>query len=188
MAYNPRSRFPQRDVSATVKADYQQIGNPDAPATEKQVEFLTSLGNTRDCGMSVEEFGFMLGAWKEAGVLTKGFVSEQIEAFKAYPKRATAAAAPGYYTLDGEHYVVVKTKDGARTYAKHLTKSEAGKFSWEYAPGLGAKMAHMTPLTLEEAAAWGHLHGICMICCRPLTDSKSVLNGIGPVCAKKVTR
>lgn len=184
-SYNPRGRYTKSRPAFTAQT---AITNPDAPATEKQLDFLTSLGHQRDCGMSVEDFDAVFAVWDEAGVLTKGFVSARIEEYKALPKREVKSAQPGYYSLDGEFYVVVKTKDGARTYAKRLTKSEGGKFSWEYAPGLGAKMASMVPMTEAQAGEWGHLHGHCMICLRPLTDPSSVQNGIGPVCASKLRR
>jgi hypothetical protein len=139
--------------------------------------------------MSTEDTSLMIEAWETSGILTKGYVSAQIEEFKGLPKRAQKAAEPGYYTYDGDMYVVVKTRDGKRTYAKHLERDpHTGHWSWEYAPGSGRVLADFKPLTIEEAAAFGHLHGKCVVCLRQLTEPASVKAGIGPVCRKKVAR
>jgi hypothetical protein len=176
---------------ARVYYDADSVRRPQSPATDKQIDFYMSLGRTREIGMSVEEFEAMAGALKDAGALTKGFVSERLTEYKGAELRATKHAEPGYYVHEGDFHVVVRTKDKKRVYAKTLTKvgsSETGKtkFAWEYNPGMGAKVAFMTPLTLEEAAKFGHLHGQCLICLRQLTDPESVKAGIGPVCASKL--
>lgn len=161
--------------------------NPEGRATEKQIEYLRVLGHEREVGMTVEDFDIMLDVWIEAGICTKGFISEQITEYKDKPKRPKPVTAPGYYAKEGQYYVVVMNKAKTHTYAKRLVTSGT-KVSWEYEPGAVGALGTLTPLSIEEAAAWGHLHGHCIICCRPLTDSKSVMNGIGPVCAKKLVR
>jgi hypothetical protein len=159
-----------------------------SPATEKQINYLRSLGHEREVGMTVEDFDVMLDVWIEAGICTKGFISEQIGAYKEFPKRAVKETEPGYYTKDGKYYVVVMNKAGTHTYAKELTALPNGKVSWEYRPGAVKALGDLTPLSVEEAAKWGHLNGKCIVCCRPLTDPKSVTDGIGPVCAKRLKR
>jgi hypothetical protein len=110
----------------------------------------------------------------------------------AQPKQEAKSADPGYYvTANGTFLVVVKNRNGDRTYAKRLvvTKSNGRtKARWQYAPGMGQAVAEMTPMTLAQAAQFGHLHGVCLVCCRQLTDPESVQRGIGPVCATKVGR
>ena len=155
------------------------LKNPDGPATEKAVGYLRNLGHERECGMSVEDFDTMLDVWVEAGIATAGFVSEQIGQYKEMPKRPVKETEPGYYAKDGQYYVVVLNKAGTHTYAKRLIVAE-GKVSWEYEQGAVRALGALTPLTVEEAAKWGHLHGKCIICCRPRTDPASVKNGIGP--------
>jgi hypothetical protein len=164
------------------------VGNPDAPATDKQMGYLRSLGHEHAIGMTVEDFDIMLDVWRDAGLCTKGFVSEKIGEYKSFPKRPVKETEPGYYTKDGKYYVVVLNKAKTHSYAKELTTSPGGKWTWEYVPGAVRKLGDLEPLTLEEAAKWGHLNGKCIICMRPLTDPKSVTDGIGPVCAKKVKR
>jgi len=188
MAYTAARPRYMRTSPVTPTGETPTVKNPTAPATEKAITFLRSLGHDRLCGMSVEDFDVMLDVWIEQGIATAGFVSDQINEYKNLPKRAVASTEPGYYTLDGKYYVVVKTKDGERTYAKELVTAASGSVSWEYKKGAVRALGALTPLTVEEAAKWGHLHGRCIICCRPLTDAKSVTNGIGPVCAKKLAR
>lgn len=164
------------------------IINTDNPATEKQINFLRLLGHEREIGMTVEDFDTMLSIWIDADLCTKGFVSERIGEYQNQPKRAVKETEPGYYTKDGKYYVVVLNKAKTHTYAKELIEFPNGKVSWEYKAGAVRQLGDLAPLSVEEAAKWGHLHGKCIICCRPLTDPKSVTDGIGPVCAKKLKR
>ena len=163
------------------------IKNPDGKATDKAIEYLRNLGREREIGMSVEDFDVMLGIWLEADLCTAGFVSDQINEYKDKPKRPVKQVEPGYYTKDHQYYVVVLNKAGNATYAKRLVVSD-GKASWEYEKGAVRTLGDLHPLSVTEAATWGHLHGKCIICCRPLTDAKSVMGGIGPVCKKKLER
>jgi len=119
-----------------------------------------------------------------------------IDHLLAMPRPAAApaaAATPGYYvTADGTVFVVVRTKDGQRTYAKRLDirEGEGGRKSaaWVYAPGAGRNLAAegLAPLTPAEAGRLGHLSGVCVICGRALVDPASVKAGIGPVCVRKL--
>jgi len=131
----------------------------------------------------------------ETGVLTKSTAGKwetrhagECPAPRA-PRGEALRAEPGYYVkADGTMLVVVKSRGSDRTYAKRLvvTVGEGGRkrAAWEYAPGEAATVATVTPMTVEDAAAFGHAHGFCFKCCKPLTDPASVLRGIGPVCAK----
>lgn len=118
-------------------------------------------------------------------------IATLIAARAAKPKPERKNAAPGYYhrATANEFVVVVTNRAGTNTYAKRLevTKTELGrtKARWVYAPGVGFEVADLTPMSLERAAAFGHLHGVCFVCCKQLTDPESVKRGIGPVCAKK---
>ena len=163
--------------------------DPNQPATDNQMEFIRNLGRDREIGMDVEDFNVMLSVWIEAGLCTKGFISSQIEEYKSKPYRPTVGAEPGYYVSpdDDKFYVVVQNKAKTNTYAKVLTKV-GNKWTWEYAPGMGRKLASMTPMIIDVAAAWGHLHGQWLVCLRPLTDPESVKAGLGPVCAKRIKK
>jgi hypothetical protein len=114
-----------------------------------------------------------------------------IAARDAKPKPERKNATPGYYIRHtaNEFVVVIENRAKTNTYAKRLevTKTDAGRTvaRWKYVAGLGFAVADLTPMTLQEAAKFGHLHGVCFVCCKQLTDPESVKRGIGPTCAKK---
>jgi hypothetical protein len=179
--------------------------NDARPATTGQLGFIDSLIASRkieidDLPADVFETLLDVGGHKD---VTMGEASALIACLKALPMRDTPARAdraakaePGYYSLDGDFYVIVTNKAGTSTYAKKMVVTAErfdmqhgrtrAKARWEYAPGIGARLAAAAPLTLEEAAAFGHLHGICAICCKQLTVPASVERGIGPICAARV--
>jgi Family of unknown function (DUF6011) len=154
------------------------------PASEKQVAFVQKLTGERDAAALSEQLLESLADLQSGEYLTGGQASALIDALMAAPRKAKAEAKPGYYTLAGEVFVVVQNK--AKQMVIHLTADDKKRGSWEYKPGLGAQLAKSVPLTVQEAARLGHLHGVCMICGAALTDPKSVTNGIGPVCAKRL--
>lgn len=171
------------------------IRNPDAPATEPQIKFVLNLVAEREVGMDLEDFKDMIESLREGDALTQGWASARIEEYQALPKRAMPSVPPGYYRtgtgLDRRFFVVVQTRDKARTYAKELQldpDDQTGKkqWHWVYVPGAVNALRGLTPLSVEEASEWGKLHGACIICGRHLEDPKSVKDGIGPRCARKV--
>ena len=118
--------------------------------------------------------------------------SKLIDSLKAcaYKTSPTAAPAPvadrGYYFVDGEVYTVVAAKiDKSKSYAKILVNL-GGRGKWEYVRGMVMRLTPANRITVAQAKEFGHLHGFCMVCGKALTDPKSVENGIGPVCIKKV--
>jgi hypothetical protein len=181
--------------------------NPDAPASDKQKAYLRSLAVQRDVrpGMSGTEVLAALEEQISAG-MTMGKASQMIERGKVAPVRQLAPGSspaepePGYYVKprsDGsgnnDFIVVVKNKAGTHVYGKKLMiepgypgKRKTAK--WVYMPGAASALAGLDVLTIEEAAAFGHLHGFCFKCCKPLTDPESVKAGMGPVCRKALKR
>lgn len=161
-----------------------------------QIAFITRLLAEKDTRGTKYEGHTTVPAGLTGG--RHGSASQAINDLLTLPRRPQseiAHAAPGYYVADtGEFVVVVENRAKTRTYAKTLLLTEHAQddgstrkhATWAYSAGLAGRVAHMEPMTMEEAAAFGHLHGICLICCRPLTDPKSVQRGIGPVCAEKV--
>ena len=147
-------------------------------ASDKQLAFLRKLLSERECD------GFTLPNDRP---ITSGEASKMIDMLMDAPRKRSERpqATPGYY-LDGVTvYVVVANKAGTSTYAKRMVITN-GKGKWVYAPGVGATLANMVPLTVEAAAALGKAHGTCMICGAELTDPVSVERGIGPICASKL--
>lgn len=155
------------------------------PATDRQIDYLQALMKDRDSDIAASDVDDIVAAWKEAEVLTKGFTSEKIEEYKALPHRDRKSAETGYYTLGGAFYVVVANKAGTGTYAKKLVQ-DAGRWHWAYEKGTVRFLADLKPMTVEDAVAFGHLHGVCAVCLRPLTDPKNVAAGIGKTCAKRL--
>lgn len=100
-------------------------------------------------------------------------------------------AEAGYYVVENDNgvpfvYVVVETKKGNHIAKRLVLPTHPhGKAKWIYAKGAVYKLAAYKPLTIEEAANFGHLHGYCVACGTPLTEPLSVTAGIGPVCVKK---
>lgn len=154
--------------------------------TAKQIAFATRLLNEKNHGYDTD---MMIDTLPQMG---KKGVSAIIDSLLSLPDvNAKPEATPGYYiNSDDEVYVVVENRAKTHTYAKRLVASQTvdgkTKVRWDYAPGAGHRLAASAPMTLEDAARLGHLHGACIVCCRPLTDPESVQRGIGPVCAAKI--
>lgn len=161
------------------------------PATEKQMAFIARLvkevADFSPLDIAQQDY---LTQMKGQEQISKDGASYLISGLLRCDKKPRAMAQPGYYAKqDGTYLVVVTNRAGNATYAKRLdvTKEDGrrAKARWVYAPGEGQEVAHMSPMTLAEAAKFGHLHGVCFVCCRALTDPESVQRGIGPVCATK---
>jgi len=160
------------------------------PASPKQTGLITRLLGERDTTGTRFEGHTTAPAGLTGG--RNGTASQAITALFALPKKATEGdrehAKPGYYATDAGDFVFVKAnKAGTRTYAVALTSrtSETGRttWSWDYAPGTAATLAAAHPMTVQEAAAFGHLHGICIRCLKALTDPVSATLGYGETCA-----
>jgi hypothetical protein len=97
-------------------------------------------------------------------------------------RRTAAPATEGVYTLNGVIYKVKKALHGSgRLYAVAYRDG-----SWEMEPGMVRQLTQDDRMTLEAAAAYGHLYGRCVRCQTALTDEKSISLGIGPVCRTKL--
>jgi len=128
------------------------IKDPAAPATDKQIAFLTSLVKDRECPAVAEKFRFST----KIGFLAKGAASGLIdEALKAPKKKHQTFAAPaspvlpsaaevmaltelpefGYYLIDGKVFYWDVTGKDAFPVLRQLTKvtsyTGAVKGSWK---------------------------------------------------------
>lgn len=122
-------------------------------------------------------------------------LSQLIDWFLRQPPEQPVTVEPGVYESDEGIFVVKKTRDGQRTYAKRLVESpermteqdEFVPFDFEYAPGA---IMHLRPehkMPLERAKALRVRYGRCINCGRVLKAAKSVKDaeengGFGPVC------
>ena len=100
-------------------------------------------------------------------------------------KEASNSLPVGYYFKNETVYKITLTKDGQRSYAKRLEVTN-GRGKWVYEQGAARVLTSNDAITVDQAAAFGHLHGICAICGATLTNPESVERGIGPVCLEKI--
>lgn len=97
----------------------------------------------------------------------------------------TGGVAEGFYQRDDSIYKVQRNLSGTGLYAKRLIV-DGGKGSWQYDPTAYRALRAEDALTVEQAAAFGRVSGICGICGRQLNDERSIANGIGPICQGKL--
>lgn len=95
-----------------------------------------------------------------------------------------------YRHPDGTIYKVQQARQGSgRLYAKRLVLDEqpdgSHKGRFVYAAGAVHNLRPGWRLTLEAAAAFGRLYGVCAACAADLTDETSIARGLGPICAGK---
>lgn len=158
------------------------------PASERQVDYLRSLLASR-----VVEDGFRASVEDRLndGTMDKRFASRAIDALRLAPKAAVAAAnalpVGMYRDSEGTIYRVHESRESGRRYAKRMEYDLfADKPRFVYDRGAIMNLTLSDRMTLSEAKAWGVETGFCCVCGAFLTDAKSVAEGIGPVCAKRV--
>lgn len=147
------------------------------PASDKQVAFLTSLVSERVFEGAVD-----------FATLTSAGASDLIGQLLNAPRKSSPASPRiteegVYQTADGEIYRVQASRESGNLYAKRLNVFEGG---FEYEQGAVRKLSPSDRLSVEQAKALGVQYGFCVVCGILLTDPKSVQQGIGPVCIKRV--
>lgn len=146
-----------------------------------------TCGNCKQTHDSVDAVKLCyLGKFADEGVKLppREYVEKHESAVKAAWR--TAPQTPiGVYNVGGVLYMVKPSRSSDRTLA-HKLQMVGGKPELTYL-GLANRFVpeNTPPVTREEAAAWGHTHGYCMMCGRLLTNPESVEAGIGPICAGK---
>jgi Family of unknown function (DUF6011) len=140
-------------------------------ASDKQVAFINSLLGERVFSGEVDFAN-----------LTSKMASDLIEQLLHAPRQVSTLSVGMYRTPDGEIYRVQASRETGRLYAKHLDLING----FEYEAGAIYKITAGDRMTLEQAKLFGVETGFCCVCGILLTDPKSVLAGIGPVCAKRV--
>lgn len=116
----------------------------------------------------------------------------EVKTARAEARKAAAQATPsgvteGMYRLaNGDIYKVQKAVHGSgRLYAKKLVRGDDEWF-FDIARGALSKLTVADRMTVEEAAEFGKLYGICVRCAATLTDEASIARGMGKVCAGKI--
>jgi hypothetical protein len=100
------------------------------------------------------------------------------------------ASKPGMYKCGDDVFLITRTKDGTKIYAKKLVATMKGdklhKLHFEYEKGAIFQINAEDKMTLEEVSKLGKTTGHCWVCAKVLKVQKSIDAGIGPVCIKKV--
>jgi hypothetical protein len=179
----PAPRVPQG-------GSYNNGGRIVRPATEAQVKFVKSLLASRDLTNTIYD-GWVPDNYTGGSGSAKA--SEMIDYLKPLPWKKTAPkAAPAaqvtedgmYQDPEGVIYKVQIAKQGSgNLYAKRLIVEE-GQGHFEYAAGAIRIIKPEWKMTLEQAAEFGSLYGVCCKCGAALTDEESIARGIGPICAQ----
>lgn len=132
-------------------------------------------------------------------IVTTREASAIIDWLKALPrKEATAVRLEvGVYENANGVFIVKRTRDGQRLYAKRLIEinsdrlNEAGRFvhiEFEYAPGAIRDLRPEHKMSLEKAEQLAIRYGKCIVCGHGLKKGTSVARLIGPVCIKSFRR
>lgn len=184
-------------------------GNKSTPAetyaTEKQIAFILKLAaerdffslldsdrqlveNARNGSARITRFAAsrlidtLLKTAYAASVSSNGFQKDR--APKAQAPKAELEA--GIYRVGDDWFKVQKAVHGSgHMYAKQLVVDAPGSAHFEFASGAIRKITPDHKVSLEEAASFGRIYGVCCNCGATLTDENSIEAGIGPVCAKR---
>ena len=152
-----------------------------APASERQVSYLTSLLNDRVFDNDKRD---EVLAKVRLGDMDKTTASYFIDLLLRAPKvRAEAPRvelSEGMYMREGKVYRVKRSEAG------HLYASELIGRKFQFARGMMRVLQPEDRMTLEQAKAYGVEYGICCVCGRLLTNEVSVAEGIGPVCSGRL--
>lgn len=115
-----------------------------------------------------------------AKALAKGVTTAQREPV------ANPVTEVGMYRKDNAIFRVKLSKQG-RLYAMRFVPTAVAKADrFVYANGAIYNLSADDRMTVDEVTDLGLQFGICVVCGADLTDPKSVAQGIGPVCIKKV--
>lgn len=171
--------------------------------TQKQINFVLTLAKERKApwlGTTVDERVNTMKSRVHDCTATSRQVSNWINDLLGTQKDTTVEddteqITPGVYELPstGEIFVVKRTRDKQRTYAKRLVeinsfrlnaKGEQVKIEFEYAPGAIKRIKPNHKMPLDRAKELIVQYGRCISCGRTLKAAQSVEQGIGPVCVK----
>jgi hypothetical protein len=147
------------------------------PASDKQVAFLTSLVSERVYEGAVD-FATLTSA--EASNLIGQLLQAPRKSGSASPRITEEGV---YQNAEGDIFRVQRSRESGNLYAKRLNVFEGG---FVYEQGALRNITPSDRLSVEQAKALGVQYGFCVVCGILLTDPKSVEQGIGPVCIKRV--
>lgn len=151
-------------------------------ATQRQFDMIKSLLAQRELSDALLAQVQDARAKAQAGTLSVSAASDLITALMAAPM----LSLEGMHKVNDQVYKVQRAVHGSGAlYAKQLTVLSTGEYQFDYTPGAIRLLSQDTRMSMEDAAAFGHLYGRCIVCSRTLTDEDSIARGIGPVCAER---
>jgi len=174
-----KERDEQRTAQAAAQADDAVVLWLKAQ-TASTSTFIQSLRSQVEAGRTLSE--------KQHAAAERAMAPQGVSAVDGKPN-PTQAVTDGWYKVGDDIWKVQKARTGDHLYAKRLDPdTDESEDRWVYTPGgLGIiARSGAVRLTIEEAAAFGHLYGVCCFCGRTLTDETSIAEGIGPVCAARL--
>lgn len=122
-----------------------------------------------------------------AAVLKCKRMDEERAARVPVDRPAVTVAEQGWYDVDGTIYKVqIAVHGSGKPYAKQLIIDGPGEAHWEYVPGMITRLRPEQHLSVEAAAKYGTLYGVCVVCGATLTDEGSIARGIGPICTGRL--
>ena len=154
------------------------------PITEKQLSYADLLIKTRIGSDATLKAYLHLSKVKSIYELDRDHAKTLIDALVALPKMQVAEPdlEVGAYRHNDQIYSVRKSRESGRLHAYVLNiKSK----QWEFARGVVYEIKPEERLTLAQAMQFGASTGYCVHCGRTLTVQKSVVAGMGRVCASK---
>lgn len=188
---------------AEVRECYE-IGEAREPATPPQISYAQMLFRTRQPRKAEQrdDAEMVEGAINK---MSKTEISEFISAYKQQPMRPKEALKMQsaeeiedgiYYNPETKEFIKVYWNLGkSRLLAKRLVlpvqiPSENGygeaKPTWEYIGVANSRiLSGFRRMNQEEAAEFGQMYGVCIICGRDLNDELSVARGVGRICWEK---
>lgn len=147
------------------------------PASEKQIAFLSTLVAER---VHTESVNLDALTSAEASALIGDLLNSPRKSGGSVERVSEEGV---YQTADGEIFRVQTSRQSGNLYAKRLDIFDGG---FIYEQGAIRKLRPSDRLSVEQAKALGVQYGFCVVCGILLTDPKSVEQGIGPVCIKRV--
>jgi hypothetical protein len=157
-------------------------------ASDKQISFIEKMIGSCDrtderTNATCETFEMLIGTKQ----MNKAAASGAIDILKGLPKAMTATgeqsggpSGEGFFVKGDDIWKVKATKVG-KLWAHRKVAS-----GWEFDRAASFSLTDSDRITVEQAAAFGHRTGNCLICSRELTEQSSVERGIGPVCITKI--
>jgi len=173
-----------QEASDLIEAMKAQIDERPRPASNRQIQFIHSLVQTREWDKPIDFEN-----------LTSAVASGLISDLKAAPRKPGADKEAGivhtpesvypeegFYFAEGTYYKVQDPKaQGGRRYAKRWNHDSE---QWVYDGQRHFRLLNSgTKLTAEQSSRFGHLYGRCISCSQDLTKERSIEMGYGETCA-----